>query len=145
MRTLLCVLMLLATSQYVSADDAANGNAVPGDKEVIENKTLVVTVFDKPLYLEDLTPLEAEVKREELPQAEFDEWLRLFRGARTYDNIRAAVTRRYIEREKLDVTKEEFAAVIASVETIGRNTIDSPRPPAIPAGIRTTGNCQISS
>jgi hypothetical protein len=28
----------------------------------------------------------AEVKRRELPQAEFDEWLRKYRGARTYEN-----------------------------------------------------------
>lgn len=103
-------------SAEAPADDASDGNEGSGDKEVIENKTLVVTVFDKPLYLEDLTPAHAEVKRRELPQPEFDEWLRQFRGARTYDNVLAAVTRRYIEREKLEVTKEEFAAVIASVE-----------------------------
>jgi hypothetical protein len=29
---------------------------------------------------------EAEVKRRELPQAEFDEWLRKYRGARTYES-----------------------------------------------------------
>lgn len=59
-------------SAQASADDATNGNVAPGDKKVIENKTLVVTVFDEPLYLEDLTPAQAEVKRKELPQAEFD-------------------------------------------------------------------------
>ena len=92
-------------SAQAPVDDAANGNVAPGDKKVIENKTLVATVFGKPLYLEDLTPTQAEVKRKELPQAEFDEWLRTFRGARTYDNVRAAVTRRYIEREKLGLRK----------------------------------------
>jgi hypothetical protein len=29
---------------------------------------------------------EAEVKRRELPHAEFDEWLRKYRGARTYES-----------------------------------------------------------
>jgi hypothetical protein len=31
---------------------------------------------------------EAEVKRRELPQAEFDEWLRKYRGARTEQELR---------------------------------------------------------
>ncbi len=68
-------------SVQAHTDDSANSIVDPGDEKVVEDKTLVVTVFDKPLYLEDLTPAQAEVKRKELPQAEFDQWLRQFRGA----------------------------------------------------------------
>lgn len=80
------------------------------------NKTLVATVFGEPLYLEQLIPAEAELKRKELPPDEFDNWLRGYQVARTYDNIWAAVSKKYIEREKLDVSKEELDAIVSSVE-----------------------------
>ena len=119
-------LILLSTCFQGAVDDAAKGHLVPGDKKVGHNHTLVATVFGKPLYLEEMTPAQAEAKSQEFSQAEFQVWLRTFRGARTYDNICAAVTRKYIEREKLGVTKEEFAAVAASVERQFKSATDPP-------------------
>jgi hypothetical protein len=91
------------TSDWSSGDN--------GDKQ-----TLIATAFDEPLYLEQLTPAEAEVKRKELSHTEFEIWLRSVQGARTYDNIWAAVSRRYVEREKLDVKQDEIDAIVKSVE-----------------------------
>lgn len=126
MLTFSWALILITACLQVGAEDAAKRHVAPDDQEVGNNETLVATVFGEPLYLEALTPTQAEFKRKELPQAEFDEWLRTFRGARMYDNVRSAVTRKYIEREKLGVTKEEFAAVVASVERQLKSATDLP-------------------
>ena len=115
MRTLLCVLMLLATSQYVSADDAANGNAAPGDREVVEDRSLVATIFGKPLYLKDQNSA-TEANRKELPQEKFNEWLRLYQGVRVYGAVWREVLPKYTEREKISVTKEDMDGIAASVD-----------------------------
>ncbi|HQZ67848.1 MAG TPA: hypothetical protein PLY87_22310 [Planctomycetaceae bacterium] len=95
-------------------------------------QTLIATVFDKPLYLEQVTPQEAETKRKELPPGEFDKWLRGYRGAHTYDNIWGAVRKRYIEREKIGVSEEEMAAVINSVERHLKSAPGLPHDPPFP-------------
>lgn len=79
-------------------------------------RTLAVTLFGEPLYLEALTPAEADVKRKEFSPQEFNDWLRSYQVARMYDHIWGTVCRRYREREKLDVSDEEFATLTKSVE-----------------------------
>ncbi len=78
--------------------------------------TLIATMFGEPLDLEQVTLTDMEIKQKELPRGEFDEWLRQYRGRRTYENIWGAVLRRYVEREKLTVSEEELAAITKSVE-----------------------------
>jgi hypothetical protein len=79
-------------------------------------QTLIATMFGEPLYLEQVTPANLEIKRKELPRGEFDEWLRKNRGRRTYENVWGAVMRRYVKREKLTVSEEELAAIAKSAE-----------------------------
>ncbi len=88
----------------------------PSGGDTGKKQTLIATVFGEPLYLEQLTPAEAEVKRKELSASEYDNWLHGFQVARTYDKIWGAVSRRYIEREKLEISMEELNAIVKSVE-----------------------------
>ena len=108
------VLILAATALQVCVDDVTVGC---GDQEA-ENRTLVATVFGNPLYLDQVTPTgrEVEARRKALPQAEYDEWFRKFRGVRIYDKVWFPARRRYIEREKIGVTKEEMAAIAESAK-----------------------------
>ncbi len=88
------------------ATDGAQGrDATPGDQ------TLVATVFGKPLYLDRVTPASVDVKRKELPQAEFDEWLRGYRGRLTYQNVWRPVRQKYVERENISITEEDRAGI----------------------------------
>jgi hypothetical protein len=86
------------------------------DQETGNKQTLIATIFGKPLYLEQVTPEDIEVKRKALPPAEFDKWLREYRGRRTYENIWSAVSQTYVQREKLSVSDEELAAIAESVD-----------------------------
>jgi hypothetical protein len=104
-----------ADSLQAPADDAANGEVVLGEKEVLEDQTLVATIFGKPLYLKDQTAA-TEAKRKELPRAEFDEWLRWYRGVRVYGAVWREVLPKYTEREKISVTKEDMDGIAASVD-----------------------------
>lgn len=79
-------------------------------------KTLVATAFGESLYLEQFTPAEAELKRKELSPADFNKWLIEYRAARLFDFVWAAVRTRYIERETIGVSDEEFAALEKSVD-----------------------------
>lgn len=108
---------LLSLPMSASAQTTQKGlKGDPSAGDGGNKQTLVATVFGEPLYLEQMTPVEAEVKRKELPQGKFDEWIRGYQAARTYDNIWAAVNKKFKEREKLDVSKDEFDAIIKSVE-----------------------------
>lgn len=80
------------------------------------SKTLVATVLGEPLYLEQFTPADAELKRKELSPADFNKWLIEYRAARLFDFVWAAVRARYIERETIGVSDEEFAALEKSVD-----------------------------
>lgn len=117
--TTTCLLMLAMSA---SAQTTPNGaTLVPksdpsGGDGGGDTKTLIATVFGEALYLKQMTPAEAEVKRKALPPGDYETWLRGYRVARTYDNIWAAVNKKYIEREKLDVSKEELDAIVKSVE-----------------------------
>lgn len=86
----------------------------PGDAN--EERTLVMTVFGNPLYLEQWTPPETETKRKELSPADFDKWLLEYRAVRAYDHVWGAVKKRYIEHEKIGVSDEEMSALTKSVE-----------------------------
>jgi hypothetical protein len=61
--------------EYLSA---ATSTAMGADKP-----TLIATMFGEPLYLEQVTPANVEIKRKELPPGEFDDSLREYRGRRT--------------------------------------------------------------
>ncbi len=85
----------------MSASAQTNQAGLTSDPSGGDNKTLIATVFGEPLYLEQMTPAEAEVKRKELPPADFDKWLIEYRAARLYDFIWAAARTTSIEREKM--------------------------------------------
>ena len=123
-RTASCVLIMALLSLHVRGDDT-NGS---GDENTDRPKTLIATVFDEPLYLEGVAPSGMEAKRKELSPTEFEEWLRTNRGRRTYENVWRVVLPKYIEREKLEVTKEEFAEIVKSVERHLKAEPDSPQP-----------------
>ncbi len=108
---------LLIPAMSASAQTTQNGptsDRSSGDSG--GNKTLIAIVFREPLYLEQFTPAEAEVKRKELPPADFNKWLIEYRAARLYDFVWAAVRTRYIEREKIGVSDDEFAALEKTVD-----------------------------
>ncbi len=108
---------LLTPAMSASAQTTQNGptsDRSGGDSS--GNKTLIAMVFGEPLYLEQFTPAEAEVKKKELPTADFNKWLIEYRAARLYDFLWAAVIARYIEREKIGVSDDEFAALEKSVD-----------------------------
>lgn len=84
-------------------------SAFAQDRQNIQS--LVATVFGEPLYFEAITPAEAEVKRKELPLAAFEKWLIDSQSARLYDFVWAAVRTRYIEREKIGISDEDFTAL----------------------------------
>lgn len=107
----------------VSASAQTAGSQVPLKPQSLQTtsdsqseKTLVATVFGQPLYVEAMTPADSEIKRQELSSQQFNEWLRSNHVARIYDHIWGTVCRRYQEREKLDVSDEEFATLTKSVE-----------------------------
>lgn len=79
-------------------------------------RTLIVTVFGEPLYLEQVTLADGETKRKELPPDQFDEWLSRYRGRRIYQIIWGEVHRRFREREQIHVTDEESAAIAQVME-----------------------------
>lgn len=107
MRSFLWALIIVAIGLPVSAQDVIQSD---GDR------TLVATVFGMSLYLEQLTPHEAKIKRQELTRAEFEEWLRKYRGTLTYKAVWDAVRQKYIESEKLTVTKDELDAIDKFIE-----------------------------
>ena len=118
---------LLIPAMSASAQPTQNGpmsDRSGGDSG--ENQTLIATVFGESLYLEQFIPAEAELKRKELTPADFKKWLIEYRAARLFDFVWAAVSTRYIEREKLDVTEEEFAALKKSVEQSLKSTAGGP-------------------
>jgi len=115
-RIWLGVLIVVFASVHVWADDDVAAAVDPGGGKAGDGRTLIATVFDEPLYLEQVTPASAEVKRKELPRGEFDQWLRKYRGRRTYESVWHAVLRRYVEREKIGVSEEEMAGIAKSVE-----------------------------
>ncbi|MCA8989489.1 MAG: hypothetical protein KDA78_17700, partial [Planctomycetaceae bacterium] len=96
-------------------------------------QTLVATVFGEPFYLEQFTPSEAETKRKEISPAEFDKWLCDFQAARLYENIWGAVSRKYKEREIIDVSEEELAAIKMSVERSLKSVSGGPNESPIPS------------
>ncbi len=83
-------------------------------------KTLLATIFGEPLYLEQIIPADADKKRQELPPREFAAWLRGYQAARLYDHAWAAVSCKYGEREKLEITDEEGVEIAKSVERRSR-------------------------
>lgn len=125
--TALLLTFPLSASAQTKLDEALVPMAQPSRGDADRKQTLIATVFGEPLTLEQMTPAEAETKRKDLPQGKFDEWLRGYQVARTYDNIWAAVNKKYIEREKLDVSKEELDAIVKSVE---RRMKSEPEQPA---------------
>lgn len=116
MRTLAFLSVLVLLCLQVRADDELAPTQASGSGEADSNQTLIATVFGEPLYLEAVTPEDAEAKRKELPPDEFDRWLREYRGRRTYEQIWHAVLRRYVEREQISVTDAELAAIAETVE-----------------------------
>ena len=105
-----------ASGQTPGSQVPLKPNSRQSTSENQSKKTLVATVFGDPLYLEAMTPAEAEIKRKELPSKQVNEWVRDYQVARIYDNVWGAACRRYKEREKLDVSDEEFATLTKSVE-----------------------------
>jgi hypothetical protein len=116
MRASACVLIIVFLGLQVCADDGGTPTVDPRSGKGGNKQTPIVTMFGEPLYLEQLTPANAEIKRKELSRSEFDEWLRKYRGRRTYEHVWGAVLRRYVKREKLTVSDEELAAIAKSVE-----------------------------
>ena len=108
----LLTLVMSASAQPTQNEPTSDRSS--GDSGAPE--TLVATVFGESLYLEPFTPAEAELKRKELSPADFNKWLIEYRAARLYDFVWAAVRTRYIEREKIGVSDEEFAALEKSVD-----------------------------
>src|SRR4051812_42753142 len=109
---------------------AVNGDTSTVDQrseEAGNNQTLIVTVFGKPLYLEQVTPASVEVKRGELARGEYDEWLRKYRGRRIYEILWRNALQRYVEREKISVTEVELAAIAKSVERRLKSAPEAPR------------------
>lgn len=107
---------MLASAQTTSNGTIATSATSTNPDDAGKKKTLVATVFGEALYLEQFTPAEAESKRKELPPGEFENWLRGYQATRIYDTIWAAVSKKYIERERLEVSKEEFAGIQKSAE-----------------------------
>lgn len=116
MRASTCALIMVLFGLQVLAEDGAKPAVGPSKGESGNKQTLIATLFGEPLYLEQVTPANVEVNRKELPRGEFDEWIRKYRGRRIYENVWRVVLRRYVEREKLSVSKEELAAIAESVE-----------------------------
>ena len=116
MRVSLSVLLWAILGVHVCADDSATPAVERADEEVRNKKTLIATIFGKPLYVEQVTPASVDAKRKELPRAEFDQWLRAYRGRRTYENIWGMVRRKYVKREQLSVSEEDVAGITRFVQ-----------------------------
>ncbi|RPI82088.1 MAG: hypothetical protein EHM42_09880, partial [Planctomycetaceae bacterium] len=106
MRVFQCVLITLFLGVSVCADNGDAPAVHERDKKAGNKQTLIATTFGEPLYLEEVTPEDVEIKRKELPPSEFNDWLRDYRGRRTYEKIWKPVLRRYVERESLCVSDE---------------------------------------
>ncbi len=126
MRTFTCVLIAGFLGLNSSADSGDTQSVDPRTGKADSKPTLVATMFGEPLDLGQLEPPDLETKQKELPRGEFDEWLRQYRGRRTYESVWGAVLRRYVEREKLSVSAEELAAITKSVERRLRSEPESP-------------------
>jgi len=96
----------LVSERSLSQPDENGGN----------NRTLIVTVFGEPLYLEQVTGASVEVKRKELARGEFEAWLRKYRGRRAYEQVWRGVLQRYVQREKITVTKDELAGIADAID-----------------------------
>lgn len=107
---------MLASAQTTSNGATAAPATATSPDDAGKKKTLVATVFGESLYLEQMIPADSETKRKELPQDEFDNWLRGYQAARTYDNVWSAVSKKYVEREKIGVSEAELAGIQKSAE-----------------------------
>lgn len=116
MRASAFVLLTLLLGVSVCADHGDAPAARQRVNESVSKLTLIATIFGEPLYLEQMTPADIEIKRKELAPGEFDTWLREYHGRRAYENIWSAVMRRYVQREKLSVSDDELAAIAESVD-----------------------------
>jgi hypothetical protein len=105
-------LLMTLLSLHVGADDIQTA----GDDQSAERKTLIATVFDRPIYLEQLHAASVDDRRSKLPPAEFEQWLRSHRGRRIYQIIWGDVYSKLKEREQIEVTEEESAAIRRVVE-----------------------------
>ena len=110
MRLLVTVLLgshvLFGHVRELSADET-----IPAEK-----RKLVVTVLDKPIYLDQITPSEAAAKRKELSDADYQRWLREYRAGRLVSSVSGRVLKEYAIREKLKPSDEEIDALIAAAE-----------------------------
>lgn len=116
MRASACVVITVFLGLQVCAGGGGTPTVDQRSGKGGNKQTLIATMFGEPLYLEQVTPANDEIKRKELPRSEFDKWLRKYQGRRTYENVWGAVRRRYVKREKLTVSEEELAAIAKSVE-----------------------------
>ena len=122
------IALLLALPMPASAQtNQKDPETAPSNGDSGESKTLVATVFGEPLYLDQLTPADADKQRQGLPPREFAAWLRGSQAARLYDQVWAAVSIKYGEREKLEITEKEAAEIAKSVGQ--RSTLEE-KPPA---------------
>lgn len=127
----LLTLAISASAQTTSKEEVLVPKNDPSGRDGGGNKTLIATVFGEALYLEQMTPTEAAAKRQELPPDDFDNWLRGYRVARLYDKIWSTINKKYIEREKIDVSKEEFNAIVKSVERQMASETEQPVGPSL--------------
>jgi len=110
MRLLVTVLLgsplLFGHVRELSADET-----IPAEK-----RELVVTVLDRPIYLDQITPREAAAKRKELSDPDYQRWLREYRAGRLVSSVSGRVLKEYAIREKLKPSDEEIDTLIADAE-----------------------------
>jgi hypothetical protein len=108
------------------ADDTSTATNDPSGTKTDEQQTLIATLFDKPLYLKQVTPADVELKRKQLAPGEFNEWLLSYRGRRMYRHAWRAASQRYVQQHQITVSEEELAAITRFVERRLKSTQDMP-------------------
>ncbi len=100
--TILCsVPLLLALIGVLNAEDQ------PAAK-----RELAVTLLEKPIYLDQITPSEAATKEKELSKPDYERWLRACRANFLLMNVSGRVMKDYTVREKLSPSDEEIIALV---------------------------------
>lgn len=94
--------LLLALVGVLNADEAQ-----PATK-----REPAVTLLEKPIYLDQITPSEAVAKQKELSKPDYERWLRACRANSLLMNVSGRVLKDYTVREKLSPSDEEIIALV---------------------------------
>lgn len=107
MRASILVVVSACVALWCGVDSSA-------DDAPANDRVLVATLFDKPIYLDQLTPSEAAEKQRQLPERKYQQWLLTSRSQSLFSKVCAQALHEYAVREKLKPSDDEIDTLISA-------------------------------